>query len=161
MTVRNNICENLISRFINASIIDPAISQRYKYCTREAMCQGMIDSILPGEAAISLFEGSETKNIRQFNSTDCDLPLTFEVYYKTKQSERDWKTRQISSKLNTILGEVIRLVLYDPQCENNALNIYEESNRIDIDGIYDDTVGLEVTFVVKYRHLINDPTKRI
>jgi hypothetical protein len=125
------------------------------------MCEGMIKTLRPGEAAITVMEGTESKSQITLSSTTAELPVTIEVYYKTRSEDRDWKTRNLSSKLNNILADVIKLMLSDRQSANNSLNIYEISNTLDIDGIYDDTVGLEATFLVQYRHKVTDPTQRV
>ncbi len=160
-TVRNIICDNIINRFVKPTIDYPWSSQDYKYSTREPMCQGMIDSLRPGEAAIVLHEGTESVSYKQLSCTTKELPVTLELYYKTRPSERHWETRKISGKLNSLLGEVLKIVLSDPQCENNALKIDEISNTLDVDGIYDDTIGFEATFLVQYRHAIADPTQKV
>lgn len=160
-TVRNDIVNNIADRYLNISTLFPSLTYQYRFVTREPMCEGMIGSLRQGELALSIREDDEIKGPQQLSSTVANLSLTVEVYYKTTSSDRDWKTRNISNKLNVMLAEVIKIMLSDRQCGNNALNIYEISNRLDIDGIYDDTVGLEATFSVQYRHAITDPTQRV
>lgn len=161
MTIRNDILNNIANRFTSISTNFPTVTQQYRYVTREPMCDGMIKNLRPGEAALVIMEGTETKTPISLSSTTAELPMTIEVYYKTTNQDRDWKTRNLSSKLNTILAEVIKIVLSDRQSGNNSLNIYEISNTLDVDGIYDDTVGLETTFLVQYRHRVTDPTQQV
>jgi hypothetical protein len=160
MSLRNDIVDNIADRYISYPAQNGNFNS-YRYVTREPMCDGMIKNLRPGESAISIFEGTETKGSSTMTTTNAELPITIEVYYKTTSSDRDMKTRKISSKLNKILAEVVKIMLSDRQCGNNSLNIYELSNTLDVDGIYDDTVGLEATFSVQYRHLITDPTTRV
>lgn len=161
MTLRNDIIDNIADRFTNISSLFPTVTQQYRYVTREPMCEGMIKALRPGEAALVLMEGTETKTQISLSSTNAELPLSIEVYYKTTNQDRDWKTRNLSAKLNTILAEIVKIVLSDRQCGNNSLNVYEISNTLDVDGIYDDTVGLETTFLVQYRHRVTDPTQQV
>lgn len=161
MTLRNDILDNIVERFDNIDVVLPTNTQKYKFVTREPMCEGMINALRPGEAAISLFEGEETNIQNNISTTTKDLTIVVELYYKTRPSDRDWKTRKISEKLNNLLAEVIKIVLSDRQCGNKSLNIYEVSNTLDVEGIYDDTVGLTATFSVHYRHALVDPTQRI
>lgn len=161
MTIRNDILNNIAERFEQAQSLFPLVTQGYRYVTREPMCEGMIKNLRPGESALVIMEGTETKTQLSLSSTNAELPMTIEVYYKTTTQDRDWKTRNLSGKLNTILAEVIKIVLSDRQCGNNSLNVYEISNTLDVDGIYDDTVGLETTFLVQYRHRVTDPTQQV
>lgn len=159
-TRRNLVCENIVSRFTNILVDYPWATQAYRYVTREVACQGMINNLRPGEAVLTISEGTETSAYNQLSTTTKDLPITIEVHYKLRQSEQDWKTRTISNKLNNILGEVQKIMLLDQQCGNTALQLFEISNTLDTEGIFEDTVGFEVTFTVQYRHTRTDPTQQ-
>lgn len=134
------------------------LEQPYRIVSREAVCEGDIKQLRPGEAIMYIKEGEEMKVTRQFNSTVAQLEVIIEVFYKTTQSETNRQAPSIAKKLNFILAEIIKVVMSDRQRGGFALNTEELSNGLDIDGYFDQTVGLDCVFTVTYRHGITDPT---
>ena len=155
MTLRNDILNNLVDRITDIPVI------KHRYVTREPMCDGMINALQAGESAVVVTEGEEFADTQNFSATTKSLQVTVELYYKTKKSEQDWKTRALSTKLNEMLADTIKIIMSDRQCAQNALNTYEVSNTIDVDGIYDNCVGLTVTIEIQYRHKPDDPTVKL
>lgn len=154
--IRDKIVENLVSLFKTPK---SPLEQQYRIVSREAVCEGDINQLRPGEAILYIKEGDEVKVTRQFNSTVAQLEIIFEVIYKTTQQQSNKLDPTIAKKLNYILAEIIKVVMEDRQRDNNALNTEEVSNAIDIEGYFDQTVGLDCVFTVTYRHGTTDPTK--
>lgn len=153
-SMRNLVVENIVNIFSTPN--NPLI-QPYVRVTREPLCEGDISKLRYGEAIMYVIEGEESKT-KQFSATAASLEIIVEVYYKPTLAEKDKNFPRISYKMNEILAEVIKTVMENKQFNATALNTVEISNRIDIDGLYSETVNLEAIFLVTYRHGVKDPS---
>jgi hypothetical protein len=148
---RDNVVEAIVDK-IEAITVDGDYTFSYRFVTRDPMGIENIGKLRTGEACVGVYDINEEK-IRNLGATTSTLTVILEFYYFPKIGETK------AAVLNRILAELIRAITLDHTLNNTALTIEDVANNIDIDGIYDKIINGSITFHVKYRHGIYDPTK--
>jgi hypothetical protein len=152
LTYRRDLVVEAIVDKIQAITLDGDYTHIYRYVTRDPMGSDNIAKLRPGESCVGVYDINEEK-LRQFGVTTATLTVIIEFYYMHKIGESK------AQVLNRMLAELIRAITMDHTLNNTAINVEDIANNIDIDGIYDKIINGSITFHVKYRHGIYDPTK--
>ena len=152
LTYRRDLVVEAICNKVKAIVVDSDYTLQYRFVTRDPMGIENVGKLKPGEAGVGVYDINEDKQ-RQFGLTTSTLTVVIEFYYSHKIGEVR------SQKLNKILAELTRAITMDQTLNNTAIQVEDVSNNIDIDGIYDKIINGSITFHVKYRHGIFDPTK--
>jgi hypothetical protein len=102
-------------------------------------------------SVISIIEEGETKRPR-ISVMDCDLTISTEFWYKMKLGDVP------SMEANRLLSDIQLTMRSDISCNNLAYNLVEISNSIDIDSMTDRLINGVITWVISYRHNVDNPT---
>ena len=149
-TIRENIMNGLVD-IMSAMKDGEPVADPYT-TTWSVVGREPIEQLTKGKKhALGIYEGTETKTPRASTVMDCSLRaiLEFHVYVESAQ--------KASSELNRVLGEVQRKIMEDTSIGSLAIDIVENGNEFDIDGMWDKQVSGALFVTIKYRHHIEDP----
>jgi len=104
---------------------------------------------------LGVFEGSEVKVNRVHPITDATLSLILEFHVLVSKNEEQ------AHILSVVMGDIQRRMREDPTAGGLALDILEDRNETDIEGLFDRTVSGAVSYSVRYRHHTDDPSKQV
>jgi hypothetical protein len=104
--------------------------------------------------ACGVYDTTESKT-QAMGKTTCVLRVVieFRVWVDTGQDP--------GTETNMVLGELQRRIREDITCGDNALNLVETGNEIDIDGPTDHQTQGAIFLNLQYRHHESDPRRRV
>ena len=147
LTVRDRIAEHFATGFKNVAAGIGGYTTTWDIVSREPINPRELNQ---AEAVLGVYDLKERK-VQQVGYTLCDLSFTIEFFWKKMMGD------QTPSVGNTLMGEIQKLVLADPQQGGLALNTVGTGTELDLESFAGSVGAGIVTFLVTYRHKLNDP----
>lgn len=147
LTVRDRIAAHFETGFKNVQAGTGGYTNTWDIVTRQPINPRELNSAM---SAIGIYDVKETK-ARQIGYELAKLSMTFEFFWKSMMGDNQ------PSVGNTLLGEIQKLVLGDCQQGGLALDTVATGTELDLESFSGSVGAGIVTFLVTYRHKLNDP----